>query len=156
MKHKSKKKDPVFKRESSKIIGSISAWAKSFGCQQAQFELMLRRAGVEFKAGVKLSAVDVFKATTFRSEKDEAVARQANAKAEEQEMINAERRKELMELAQIEKIVWGDVLAPLRLELEQMPKSLCGLCNPEEPETAEKILQQWVEKTKLNIKEKQK
>ncbi len=144
------------KRSSSEILASIGAWSQAFGVQQAQFQVMLRRAGIEFKAHHDLSAQDVFKATTFRSEKDEAIARAANAKAEEQEMENAVRRKELMELSGIEKKIWNDLLAPLRTEMEQMPKSLCSLCNPEEPEVAEKVLHQWVEKTKTNIQEKNK
>jgi len=136
------------------ITASISAWAKVAGVQHSQFVVMLKRANVEFTPGQDLSAESAFAACTFRSEKDEAIARQANAKAEEQEMINAERRKELMELAQIEKLIWGDLLGPLRTELEQMPKSLCGMCNPQDPETAEQVLQNWVEKTKLNINQK--
>ena len=136
------------------ITASINAWSKAFGCDHGQFQIMLRRAGVEYKPGQDLTAPQVFKATTFRSEKDEAMARQANAKAEEQEMENAVRRKELMELASIERIIWVDCLAPLRMEIEQMSKSLCALCNPEEPDVAEKVLQQWVEKTKQNIKVK--
>ena len=114
----------------------------------------LQRAGIIYKGGQKLNAVEVFKAVLFRSEKDEAIARQANAKAEEQEMENAVRRKELMELNQIERTVWLDLLAPLRQEIEQMPKSLAGLCNPEDPETAQLMLEQWVERTKINIKNK--
>ena len=103
-----------------------------------------------------VQAADIFKAITFRSEKDEAIARQANAKAEEQEMENAERRKELMELNQIERIIWTDCLAPLRQELEQMPKSLSALCNPEDSETALRVLEQWVDRVKLNIQDKAK
>ena len=136
------------------ITASISAWAKVAGVQHSQFTVMLKRSNVEFTPGKDLTASQFFDAVTFRSEKDEAIARQANAKAEEQEMINAERRKELMELSQIEKIIWGDLLGPLRTELDQMPKSLCGLCNPQDPETAETVLLNWVEKTKLNIKPK--
>jgi hypothetical protein len=136
------------------ITASIAAWAKVAGVQHSQFTVMLKRADIDYTPGQDLSAESAFAACTFRSEKDEAIARQANAKAEEQEMINAERRKELMELAQIEKVIWGDLLQPLRTEMDQMPKSLCGLCNPQEPEVAEAVLQNWVEKTKLNIKEK--
>jgi len=138
------------------ITASINAWAAALGMQHKNFCALLRRCDIEYKAGQDLPAHTVFKAVTFRSEKDEAIARQANAKAEEQEMINAERRKELMELAAIEKTIWGDLLAPLRLELEQMPKSLAGLVNPESPEVAEKALLNWVEKVKLNIAEKNK
>lgn len=144
------------KKFKSEISASINAWAQAFGITHPNFCNLLRRADVQYKPGQDLSATDAFKAVTFRSEKDEATARQANAKAEEQEMINAERRKELMELAQIEKTIWGDLLQPLRTEIEQMPKSLCSLCNPEEPEVAEAVLQNWVEKVKLNIKPKTK
>lgn len=137
------------------IQASINAWSQAFGITHPNFCNLLRRADVQYKPGQDLTATEAFKAVTFRSEKDEAIARQANAKAEEQEMINAERRKELMELSQIEKAIWGDLLGPLRTELEQMPKSLCGMCNPQEPEVAEAVLQNWVEKTKLNITKKQ-
>jgi len=141
-------------RKCTLIKGALTAWATAYGCDVTHFQSILQRAGVKYTVGVDLEAVDVFKAITFRSEKDEAIARQANAKAEEQEMINAERRKELMELSQIERIVWNDCLAPLRLEMEQMPKSLSALCNPEDPETAQKVLGEWVERTKINIQQK--
>lgn len=144
------------KTKSKLIEATISAWASAYNCTFDTFEMMLQRAGIKHKSGELLSAQDVFQAVSFRSEKDEAIARAANAKAEEQEMENAVRRKELMELSGIEKKIWNDLLAPLRTELEQMPKSLCSLCNPEEPEVAEKVLHQWVEKTKTNIQEKNK
>jgi len=138
------------------ITGSCNAWARAYGTDSNALIEKLQRAGIVYKSGEEINAVEIFKAILFRSEKDEAIARQANAKAEEQEMENAVRRKELMELAQIERIVWTDLLAPLRQEIEQMPKSLAGLCNPEDPETAQAVLEQWVEKTKLNIRDKNK
>ncbi len=136
------------------IFAKLNAWSNALGVDFAVLQKMLTRAEIEYKSGDLISAQKIFQALTFRNEKDEAIARQANAKAEEQEMINAERRKELMELSQIEKIIWNDLLGPLRLELEQMPKSLCGMCNPEEPDVAQKVLEQWVEKTKSNLKGK--
>jgi hypothetical protein len=136
------------------ILATCGAWARAYGVGQSQLIDKLQRAGIIYTGGQKLNAVEVFKAVLFRSEKDEAIARQANAKAEEQEMENAVRRKELMELNQIERTVWLDLLAPLRQEIEQMPKSLAGLCNPEDPETAQLMLEQWVERTKINIKNK--
>ncbi len=134
------------------IEASISAWALAYGCDQTQFQRILKKAGVEYEVGKPLTADKAFAAVTFRSEKDAAIARQANAKAEEQEMLNAESRKELMSRSELEKIIWSDLLAPLRLELEQMPKSLSGLVNPADRETAEKVLSEWVEKTKSNIR----
>lgn len=151
---KPKKEVITNKKRGEQIKATFSAWADSCGLTVENLKQKFTRCGLEWKTGVMVPACQVIQAITFRNEKDEAIARQANAKAEEQEMINAERRKELMELAQIEKIVWNDLLAPLRLELEQMPKSLCGMCNPEEPEVAQKVLGEWVEKTKLNIKPK--
>ena len=139
-------------RPSVEITATCSAWAKAYGCEQGAFVEKLQRAGIAYKTGVPLNAVDVFKAITFRSEKDEAMARQANAKAEEIEMENAQRRKELMELAQIERMIWNDLLGPLRTELEQMPKSLGGLCNPDSPETAQEVLANWVEQTKEKLR----
>ena len=138
----------------SDIRASINAWSIAFGMSHENLCILLRRADIQYTPGQDISASDVFAAVTMRSEKDAAISRQANAKAEEQEMINAERRKQLMNVAQIEKVIWGDLLQPLRLEMEQMPKSLCALVNPQEPESAEKTLQQWVEKIKLNIKDK--
>ena len=138
----------------SQISASINAWAQALGISHENFCIMLRRADVKYNPGQDLYAPDVFEAITYQSEKDKAVARKANADAESREMENAKTRKELMELAQIEKVVWNDLLQPLRTELEQMPRSLCALVNPEEPETAERVLQQWVEKTKANIKDK--
>lgn len=143
------------------IIASYKSWAQAYGVDLAHLARMLQRAGIEYKPGVTgnpgmLDAIDFIKAITFRSEKDEAIARQANAKAEEQEMINAERRKELMELAQIERIIWNDLLAPLRQEIEQMPKSLAAMCNPDDSETALKVLEQWTDRLKVNLQEEKK
>lgn len=138
----------------STILHPLSAWAKAYGTDFTNMAGKLSRAGVITVKGQDVDAVDIFKAILYRSEKDEAIARQANAKAEEQEMENAQRRKELMEFDQIERIIWNDLLAPLRLELEQMPKSLSALCNPEDQETALAVLEQWVERTKKNIGER--
>jgi len=138
------------------IVATINAWAIAYGTDSNHMASILQRAGITYEPGSMVQAADIFKAITFRSEKDEAIARQANAKAEEQEMENAERRKELMELNQIERIIWTDCLAPLRQELEQMPKSLSALCNPEDSETALRVLEQWVDRVKLNIQDKAK
>ena len=145
---------PKRKTQSGPISASIHAWSKALKVHPTQLERMLKRAEVEYETKQGLTAEQFIEAVTFRSEKDAAVARKANADAEAQEMENAKTRKELMDLAQIEKLLWNDCLGPLRTELEQMPKSLAGLCNPDEPEVAEKTLLQWVEKTKTNIKAK--
>ena len=133
------------------ILASLNAWATAFGTDSNHFASMLQRAGITFQPMVDINAVDVFKAITFRSEKDEAIARLSNAKAEREEMDNKKARGELMELVQIERTIWNDLLGPLRQELEQMPKNLSGLCNPEKPETAQKVLADWVEATKERL-----
>jgi hypothetical protein len=66
-------------------------------------------------------------------------------------MDNKKARGELMELVQIERTIWNDLLGPLRQEIEQMPKNLSGLCNPEKPETSQKVLADWVEATKEKL-----
>ena len=153
---KPKKEIITNKKRGEQIKATFSAWADSCGLTVENLKQKFTRSGLEWKTGIMVPACQVIQAITFRNEKDEAIARQANARAEEQEMLNAERRKELMKLAEIERVVWADLLGPLRLEMEQMPASLCGLCNPEDPETSKKVLQEWVEKTKQNIKEKNK
>ena len=138
-------------RRVTEIVATCSAWAQGMGVEQPTLIKMLQRAGVPYISGTKLNFVDIWKAISFRSEKDEAMARQANAKAEEIEMDNAARRKELMDVAQIQRIIWNDLLGPLRQELEQMPKNLGGLCNPDSPDTACAVLTDWVEATKQQL-----
>jgi len=133
------------------ISASIGAWASALGKDPKTIQLRLKKREYRFEPHDKIPAQEIFKA--LMSDKDEALARIAAADADAKERENRVADGELMELPTIEKALWFDLLAPLRLELEQLPQIYAGLCNPQDPQTAEKVLRQFVEKLKVNLKE---
>ena len=137
------------KQKQAAITASINSWALACGTDYNQFARMLKRAGIEFTPGQDLSASDAFRAVTFRTEKDQAIARQANARAEQLEMENKVQRKELLDLAQVEKIVWTDCLSPLRTEILNLASQVAPLC--QDQDTAHKALSQWADSTLAKI-----
>lgn len=125
----------------------------NFGWARETLVRRLRENGVKVEAYEDIDAADILKAIC--GDKDAAMTRKLNADADSKERDNRKKAGELFELPAIEKMIWTDYMQPLRLDLEQMPKIYSGLCNPQEPEVAEKVLTQFVERLKLKIKEKQ-
>lgn len=134
------------------ISGNIATWAKALGIHRDALTRRLNRSDVKFGAGDLIPARDVYKALS--GDKDAAMVRKLQAEAEAQERDNRKEDGELLESAAIEKKLWQDLLQPLRTEIEQMPKTYAAMANPQDPETARKVLEQWVEKTKQGLKER--
>ena len=138
--------------QDSHIRATLTAWSKNLAISREALTRRLHDALVDWESSETLTAAQVYRA--MLSDKDAALTRKALAEADRIEREEKEARKELVNLAEVEKVVWQDCLMPLRTELEQMPRSLCAMCNPQDQDTAQKVLEQWVEKVKANIREK--
>jgi hypothetical protein len=132
------------------IEGSVTAWAVALGIHRDALKRRLFEAGIKFEAREDLTAKEVF--DSFTGDKDKAMARKLNADADARERDNRKEAGELFELPAIEKKLWMDFLQPARLLGEQMAEQIAGLCNPQEPDTAKKVLHQWWEKFKTSLK----
>jgi len=133
------------------ISATMTRWAVNLGMHRDALKRRLVESGIPFGDATELTAADVFKACY--GDKERSITRLNLAKAEEQERENKVAEGQLLELPQIEKKLWVDLLSPLRLLIEQMPESLAGMCNPESPEVAKNVLRTWTESTKLQLKE---
>ena len=140
-----KNKPPI--EENFALAFTAHQWYQALSMHADTFAKRLSAAGITPEAHGLIAARDVMKA--MGNDKDQAIARKNNADAEAREMENAQARKELLNMVECDKIIWSELLAPLRQELEQMPKQLGIQCNPQDPPMAEAVLLAWWERTKL-------
>jgi hypothetical protein len=129
----------------NKITGSIQAWADSLGVESSTIRRKLNRAEIKFEPGKQLLAFDIFRALTAESDKDAAMTRKLDAETRKTERENSVAEGRLHDLAAVEKIIWQDLLAPLRAELLAMPRTLAPRCAS--TEEAVEVLQSWVDGT---------
>lgn len=129
----------------------MQAWCDNLAIDQATLKRKFNLAGIEWVAGDKVNALEVFRALTFENEKQAAATRKLEAEAEARERKNKKEAGLLMDIQGVEKTLWDELLQPLKQTLEQMPRLLAGQCNPQEPAVAEKILHGWVEETKNKL-----
>jgi hypothetical protein len=141
-------------KKSNQVSATLKAWAESLSIDPSTIKRKLARQEIKFEPGVPLTAMEIFRALNAESEKDQAITERTREETRAKKRENDIAEKRLHDLDEVERLVWQDLLLPLRHELEQMPAAMCGLCNPQEPESAKKILEQWVEKVKSNIREK--
>lgn len=136
--------------KSETISATLTAWSASLGLDRTTLRNRLGKAGIEIKPDEPIIAQHIYAAIT--GDKDAAMTRKLTAEAESKERENREKAGELLDSAAIEKKLWSDFLAGLKAEVEQLPRTYATLCNPQDPETARKMLEQWVEKVKAQLK----
>ena len=134
------------------ITGTVNAWCTSLGLDRQAFETRLARAGAVIAPKCKLTARQVFVA--LAGDKEVAQARKALAEAEEKERENRLAERELMVVADVERIVWEQCLLPLKQSIDALPATLASQCNPDNPQLALGVLENWKEQVKKQIKEK--
>ena len=119
---------------------SITAWSKALVMHHETLAGKLSKAGVD--KSETYTARQIF--TALHGEKDASIIRQNNAKAEQLEKENRMRDGELVELPAAERIIWSELLMPLKQEMDLMPNRIGLLLGGE----SEKILLDWVENVK--------
>lgn len=131
------------------ILESIGMWAQSLGTTEDTLKTRLANRGIVFQKGMKFGAKEIFNSMT--TDKGEAQARKAVAEAEAKEMENDQTRAILMRKPDVEKIIWDELMLPLRQGLSNMPGAIAAQCNPDKPEMAFGVIQSYVEGIKSNI-----
>lgn len=142
------------RKNDAQVRGTIQAWADSLGKDPASIKRHLNSAGIKFRVGEEIDAVDIFRAFTADTEKDRATARKLTAEAESRERKNKIESGQLLDLTEIEKVVWGELLMPLRQALESMPRDIAPLLAGQPAEAVQRNLENWVETTKNKIQSK--
>lgn len=94
-------------------------------------------------AGVGL-AKDGFAA--LRSKQIEEQTREASARADLLELERAEKRRELVPLAEVQTMI-SDALLPVRQRFLAAPAELCNRANPTDPQFAREAIQHWVDES---------
>src|SRR5579872_6539108 len=138
------------KEENPTLSFSAHQWYLALNLHPDTFARKMAEAGVKYEVHGLISALDVHRA--MNNEKDRAIARKNTADAISKEISNSEKLGTLFNLPACEKILWNDLLGPLRQEIEQMPQLCSALCNPQDPPTAQKVLEQWKERVKQTLK----
>ena len=77
----------------------------------------------------------------------------AKARREEIEDQTKIRRGEMHVLADVEKVIWEKALLPTREAMLQMSRICAAQCNPQDPATAQKVLDAYVVRLLKNIRE---
>lgn len=134
------------------IAHTLSTWAVNLGVHRDSLKRRLNEQQIAYGEATELTAAQIYKAMV--GDKDAAMTKKLLAESARIEREEREAMGELFELDKIEKSLWIDYLQPMKLEGEQMPEQLCGLCNPNDPEVSKKVLRQWWEKFKLSIRDK--
>jgi len=131
------------------ISSTLFDWSMNLGIDSTTLKRRLNEQSIDYDPA-SLSAQQVFKA--MYGDKEAAMTKKLLAESAKVERENRVADGELLELPAIEKKLWVDLLAPLRLQLEQLPEQLAGICNPESPDVAKGALRNFVEDVKLKLK----
>ena len=126
---------------------TLNAWAKAIAVQERTLAIRLTKAG--FKNNGLISAKEIIDAMC--GEKDASIIRLNDAKAKQLEQKEKIRDEVLVELPVAERELWGNLLGPLKQEMDAMPDKLAPLVNPESPASAKKLLFEWTENTKKKL-----
>jgi hypothetical protein len=85
----------------------------------------------------------------IHGDKEQAMARKLQLECMRIEREEAEARRELVRIPEMEKLFWEQGLMPTRQALEQMPQIVAPLCTS--PEAAAKALREWLENFKKHL-----
>ena len=79
---------------------------------------------------------------------DQERARKLSLESEALEDEKKIRNKSMVNLGEVDRLIWENILLPLKVQLEAMPDSLGPMANPTDPAAGKKTLREWWEKTK--------
>ena len=130
------------------IAFTINAWSKALGISERTLAIKLTKSGHSIR-GREVSAKQILDALT--GEKDASLIRLNDAKSTALEQKQKIKDGLLVELPTAERILWAELLGPLKQELDAMPQKLAPMVNPDSAQSAQKILFAWVEDTKKKL-----
>ena len=128
------------------IEHSITAWSKALVMHHDTLRGKLDKSGVP-KSDL-YTARQIFQA--LHGEKDASVIRNNNAKAEQLEKENRVRDGELVEIPKAERMLWLELLFPLKQEIDLMPEKLSPLLTGDDAGRVT-VLRDWWEETKRKL-----
>lgn len=125
------------------ISGTLYAWANALGKDSKTLSRELSKVGIN--AEREITAQEIFKAVL----NEEQVERNRNLKldADRKEREEKEANGQLVQMAEVEKLISEKVVLPLRARLLSAPTTLDTLCNPSDPELARQAILHWVDET---------
>jgi len=136
--------------EKNKSISfTMNAWCKAIGLQEKTLAIRLTKAGHKIESGQLISAKQIVDA--IGGEKDAAMTRLTDERTLALEQKRKLKDSTLVEVPTAERILWAELLGPLKQELDAMPQKLAQLVNPDNTPFAQKTLLDWVEDTKRKL-----
>lgn len=131
------------------IAFKMSAWCRAIGAGEKTLSIKLTKAGHRVPAQGLISAKQIIDAMC--GEKDAAVVRNLDAKTRQLEQKEKLKDGTLVEIPTAERILWNELLGPLKQELDAMPQKIAPMVNPDDSPSAQKALFNWVEDTKKKL-----
>jgi hypothetical protein len=119
---------------------NCNQWARELGVDAITLSKRLTREGLAVGPGETYDTCTIFR--SWVGNRDEALARRANAEAELTELQAAEKRGEVMDRPTAEGLIRSWLL-PVRELLVACPEELAARLNPSDPEHARVHLIEW-------------
>jgi predicted site-specific integrase-resolvase len=125
---------------------TLAEWANRFGIDRQTLARSLTQAGAEMpEPHSKVDARTIFKAIV--GDKDAEKRRLLRAQAEEKERENRLANKEIVIMPEVEQAIIEKLVQPLGEALGGMAMALGQLCNPSDPESAQRAIEGYIERT---------
>jgi len=137
------------KNSNKSISFSVNAWCNAIGCDAKTILTKLTKAGHKVESHQLVSAKKIL--DSFAGEKDVAMTRLTDERTLALEQKRKIKDGSLVEVPTAERILWAELLGPLKQELDAMPQKLAQLVNPDEVKQTEKIIFDHVEEIKRKL-----
>lgn len=137
-------------RKANPLTGTVSAWSKALGIEPKTISQRLTKSGIKLIPQGSYTAKQIFAA--LNTDRDEARTRKLRAEAALAELELKQLDATLITIAEAEKRLYAGLLLPLANELNYLPEKVAALCNPSDVSLAHKVLTDWAELTKKQLK----
>ena len=125
------------------IEHTISAWSKAIGVSESTLEVKLTKEGLPNKGLIR--ARDIISA--MAGERDASIIELNREKTAALALARRKEEGELIDLPTVERLIWQELLGPLKQEMDLMPAKLAPLLGDDPV----KVLTEWVEETKRKL-----
>lgn len=127
------------------IAHSLQSWATAAGMDRRTLETRLIKAGYRTpeKKGGKIPFRKILVALV--GDKEAETVRNLKLEADRKEREEAEASGKLFPMGELDEWINNNYVVPMANILSSAPTTLDTRCNPEHPETARKVIEDWVE-----------
>ena len=125
------------------IEHTISAWSKAIGVSESTLEVKLTKEGLPNKGLIR--ARDIISA--MAGERDASIIELNREKTAALALARRKEEGELIDVPTVERLIWQELLGPLKQEMDLMPAKLAPLLGDDPV----KVLTEWVEETKRKL-----